>query len=64
MIQTFQVRTSKQTELVDITRSVQEAVRKTDVEDGICIVFIPHTTAAVRSMRMRTRASFTTLLWS
>ena len=47
MIQTFQVRTSKQTEFVDITRSVQEAVRKIGVEDGICIVFIPHTTAAV-----------------
>ena len=47
MIQTFQVRTSTQTEFVDITPSVQEAVKKTGVEDGICIVFIPHTTAAV-----------------
>jgi secondary thiamine-phosphate synthase enzyme len=47
MIQTFQVRTSAQTEFIDITRSVQEAVKKTGVEDGICIVFIPHTTAAV-----------------
>jgi len=47
MMQTFQVRTSTQTELIDITRSVQEAVKKTRVEDGICIIFIPHTTAAV-----------------
>ena len=47
MIQTFQVRTSTQTEFVDITRSVQEAVKKTGVEDGICLIFIPHTTAAV-----------------
>jgi secondary thiamine-phosphate synthase enzyme len=47
MIQTFQVKTSTQTEFVDITRSVQEAVKKTGMEDGICIVFIPHTTAAV-----------------
>lgn len=47
MIQTFQVRTSARTEFVDITRSVQEAVRKIGIEDGICIVFIPHTTAAV-----------------
>jgi len=46
-MQTFQVRTSTQTELIDITRSVQEAVKKTRVEDGICIIFIPHTTAAV-----------------
>ena len=47
MIQTFQVRTSALTEFVDITRSVQEAVKKTGMEDGICIVFVPHTTAAV-----------------
>lgn len=46
-MQTFQVRTSTQTEFIDVTRSVQEAVRKTGVEDGICIIFIPHTTAAV-----------------
>jgi secondary thiamine-phosphate synthase enzyme len=47
MMQTFQVRTSTQTEFIDITLSVQEAVKKTGVEDGICIIFIPHTTAAV-----------------
>jgi len=47
MMQTFQVRTSTQTELIDITRPVQEAIKKTGVEDGICIVFIPHTTAAI-----------------
>jgi len=46
-MQTFQVRTSAQTEFIDVTRSVQEAVKKTGVEDGICIIFIPHTTAAV-----------------
>jgi secondary thiamine-phosphate synthase enzyme len=47
MIQTFQVRTSKKTEFIDITRSVQEAIKKTGVEEGICFIFIPHTTAAV-----------------
>ena len=47
MIQTFQVKTTTQTEFIDITHSVQEAVQKTGVGDGICIIFIPHTTAAV-----------------
>ena len=47
MMQTFQVRTLTQTEFIDVTRSVQEAVRQTGVGDGICIIFIPHTTAAV-----------------
>jgi len=47
LIQTFQVRTSAQTEFIDITRPVQEAIKKAGVEDGICFIFIPHTTAAV-----------------
>ena len=47
MIQTFPVKTSTQTEFIDITRSVQESVKKIGVEDGICIIFVPHTTAAV-----------------
>ena len=47
MMQIFEVRTSTQTEFIDITRSVQEAVKKTGVEDGICIIFIPHTTVGV-----------------
>ena len=47
MTQMFEVRTSTQTEFIDITRSVQEAVKKTGVKNGICIIFIPHTTAAV-----------------
>ena len=47
MVQTFQVKTSIQSEFIDITRPVEEAVKKTGVKDGICIIFIPHTTAAV-----------------
>lgn len=47
MIRTFQVRSSQRTDFIDITRSVQEAVEKSGVTEGVCIVFIPHTTAAV-----------------
>jgi secondary thiamine-phosphate synthase enzyme len=47
MMQTFQVKTSSRTEMIDITRLVQEAVRKSEVEEGICMIFVPHTTAAV-----------------
>src|SRR5512139_3396276 len=47
MIQTFQVKTTTQTEFIEITHSVQEAVQKTVMIDGICLIFIPHTTAAV-----------------
>ncbi len=41
------VRTSKQTELVPITDQVQQAVRENDVENGVCYLYVPHTTAAV-----------------
>ena len=46
-IQTFQIKTSVKTDFIDITYSVQEAVQKTGVKEGICFVFIPHTTAAI-----------------
>ncbi len=47
MTQTFSVKSSKQTELIDITRPVQEAVQKAGVKEGLCVIFTPHTTAAV-----------------
>ena len=33
--------------MIDITRQVQQTVSESGVKDGLCIVFIPHTTAAV-----------------
>jgi secondary thiamine-phosphate synthase enzyme len=47
MIETVYVKTSSKTDLIDITRSVVEAVRKSGLSDGICWVYVPHTTAAV-----------------
>ncbi len=43
----FQVRTSKHTQMLDITAEVRAAVRESGVRNGICMVYIPHTTAAV-----------------
>jgi secondary thiamine-phosphate synthase enzyme len=47
MIQTFEVKTAARTELIEITPTVEGALRKAGVKDGICFVFVPHTTAAV-----------------
>lgn len=47
MIRTVSVKTSRRTELIDITRPVQEAVDKTGISGGVCHVFVPHTTAGV-----------------
>jgi len=46
-MQSFSVRTSKRTEFIDITSEVQGAVSAIGVEEGVCIVFVPHTTAGV-----------------
>ena len=43
----FPVRTTSHTQMIDITRQVQQTVSESGVKDGLCIVFIPHTTAAV-----------------
>ncbi|NWG03277.1 MAG: YjbQ family protein [Syntrophaceae bacterium] len=47
MVQVFSLKTSAQTEFIDITHSIQEIIKKMGVEDGICTIFIPHTTAAI-----------------
>ena len=44
---TFTIKTSSQFEMIDITDRVQEIVDKTGVQNGVCHVFVPHTTAAV-----------------
>ena len=43
----FEVETGSREVFVDITRQVEEEVRKSDIKSGICIVYVPHTTAAV-----------------
>ncbi len=41
------VSTSRREELIDITALVQDIIKKSKLKDGACVVFIPHTTAAV-----------------
>lgn len=43
----FTVRTSSRTQMLDITGQVQKIVADSGVRDGLCVVFVPHTTAAV-----------------
>ena len=47
MMETFHVKTLAKTDFIDVTQSVQEAVRKSGVKEGICFIYIPHTTAAI-----------------
>jgi secondary thiamine-phosphate synthase enzyme len=44
-LSTFSINTSRQNEWINITAEVQRAV--SGITEGICVVFVPHTTAAV-----------------
>jgi secondary thiamine-phosphate synthase enzyme len=43
----FDVRTPRHDAMVDITTEVESAVAQSGVEDGVAVVFCPHTTAAI-----------------
>ena len=47
MLIKLDINTSEHTQMLDITGLVRKAVMESKVKDGICTVFIPHTTAAV-----------------
>jgi secondary thiamine-phosphate synthase enzyme len=41
------VKTSGRTELVDITTKIAKLVKESGVNEGLCMLYVPHTTAAV-----------------
>jgi secondary thiamine-phosphate synthase enzyme len=41
------VKTSSRTDLVDVTREVADAVGRSGVARGVCVVTVPHTTAGL-----------------
>lgn len=41
------LQTHSRVEMIDITAAVQKAVREEKIEEGVCLVYTPHTTAAV-----------------
>lgn len=43
----FRVATSSRIEIVDITREVENVVLKSGIKNGMCIVHLPHATAAL-----------------
>ncbi len=46
-MQTIQVKSSRQVEMLDITGEVRAAVRSLGIESGVIHLYVPHTTAAV-----------------
>lgn len=41
------IKTHARTEMIDITRQVQKAIDESGLQEGICMVYVPHTTAGV-----------------
>jgi len=44
---TLEVRTRSRNEFVEITSRVRQAVQSSGVQQGMCVVYCPHTTAAI-----------------
>ena len=44
---TLQIQTHTRNEFVEITRQVRHAVQRSRVKQGLCVVYCPHTTAAI-----------------
>jgi len=47
MLKKIAVQTNTQTQIIDITAQIQKVVRESGISEGLCCVFIPHTTAGV-----------------
>jgi secondary thiamine-phosphate synthase enzyme len=43
----FEVRTRQRNEFVEITSQVRQAVQSNGIRQGMCVVYCPHTTAAI-----------------
>jgi secondary thiamine-phosphate synthase enzyme len=43
----FEVTSSKRIEIIDITEKIAKIVKKSEIENGICQIFLPHATAAI-----------------
>ncbi len=47
MAEVFRINTSAQKEVVDLTDRLESLVRKTKLQEGLCVLFVTHTTAAL-----------------
>lgn len=43
----LQVKTTRREELIDITDRIEELVKRSGIDSGMVVCFVPHTTAAV-----------------
>jgi secondary thiamine-phosphate synthase enzyme len=41
------VKTRERTELVDVTSDINQLIQKSGIDQGLCMLYVPHTTAGV-----------------
>jgi len=46
-MKTLSVKTVRRTQLLDITREIEEYVTQSGVKSGLCHLYVPHTTAGI-----------------
>lgn len=39
--------TEKEEQVIDVTKNVKDAIKSLNVKDGLCVVYTPHTSAAI-----------------
>ncbi len=44
---TVSIKTTARVELLDVTHLVRQEVEKAGVKDGLCVVYVPHTTSGI-----------------
>ena len=47
MISTLSIDTTDRSEMIDITSKVEKELKRSGLKDGLCFLFVPHTTAGI-----------------
>lgn len=47
MVKTLLIKTGKATEFLEVTQKISYLVQESGISDGICLLFVPHTTAGI-----------------
>jgi len=46
-MKTITINTDKHTQMIDIASKIEAIVRESGIENGLCILYVPHTTACI-----------------
>lgn len=44
---TLNIQTKKDQQIIDITKNIEDVITKSTIQEGVCVIYSPHTTAAI-----------------